>query len=380
MKKKIAIITQDLSFCGGAENLVIWMTEELIAQGHSVKIFTTNATAEQIKHLPIEIVYIGLRTLKWRSSINFLTKALKEYDIINSHNFPANLFCSWVKNRLSKKAFGVPKFVWFCHEPKEDFYGKSIEQCKILFKTRWRKHKLKYFQQNVNIRLDRKSVCNHDYVFCNSKRTRDFVEHVYGRSDAEVLYPALPVSHFNKRSEFNSKDKYILIVSRLFPVKNIDTAIKSFASVIKTTSIELKLQIAGSGPSKNDLIELSKELGVSDRISFLGFVSDDEIQRLYRDAFAVLNIPKEEPFGLSTLEAMSKSVPVIISRDAGSSEIIIDHVDGLKVCSDKVEEISESIKLLSENEKKYYSISMNAYDKAKKLFSIDLFVSKMINV
>jgi len=79
-----------------------------------------------------------------------------------------------------------------------------------------------------------------------------------------------------------------------------------------------------------ELVALASRLGIQDRISFAGFVSDDDLVQLYNQAALFVYPSKYEGFGLPVLEAMACGVPVVTSRCsslpevAGNAAILID--------------------------------------------------------
>ena len=70
---------------------------------------------------------------------------------------------------------------------------------------------------------------------------------------------------------------------------------------MKQLSSDVPLLIAGAGEDEQEFRKLA---GNDPRIQFLGFVSDEEMSRLYANALAVLFVPKDEDFGYITVEAM----------------------------------------------------------------------------
>jgi glycosyltransferase involved in cell wall biosynthesis len=115
---------------------------------------------------------------------------------------------------------------------------------------------------------------------------------------------------------------YLFTVSRLDRPKRIDLLIEAMRYVPGDT----QLWIAGTGPDEERL----RAFAAADaRIRFLGFVNDERLLDLYAEAMAVLFIPKEEDFGLVTLEAMHAGKPVITTEDAGGTrEFVRDGVTG----------------------------------------------------
>jgi len=134
------------------------------------------------------------------------------------------------------------------------------------------------------------------------------------------------IHHPSDLPEFkNNEGRYIFTASRLVGCKRIDTLIKAMAYVKE----DIPLLIAGCGPE----LERYKEMAEPDRrIKFLGFTSDEEIINLYSEAIAVPFLPRDEDYGLITIEAMMSGKPVVTANDSGGvCEFVENGVTGFCV-------------------------------------------------
>ncbi|MGV6876086.1 glycosyltransferase family 4 protein [Pseudochelatococcus sp. B33] len=112
-------------------------------------------------------------------------------------------------------------------------------------------------------------------------------------------------------------------VSRLDHAKRIALVIDAFRRVRG----DARLVIAGDGPQRRELDLMARG---DNRISFVGRVSEEELARHYRTAFAVAFVPYDEDYGLVTLEALAAGRPVVTVKDAGGVlEFVEDGVTGL---------------------------------------------------
>src|SRR5665811_1561504 len=85
------------------------------------------------------------------------------------------------------------------------------------------------------------------------------------------------------------------------------------------------------GPSRQQLESLTKKLGISDNIHFLGYLGDEEIIRELQAADLFVLPSFVEGIPVSAMEAMAIGVPVIATNIAGTSELIEDGKSGLLV-------------------------------------------------
>lgn len=124
---------------------------------------------------------------------------------------------------------------------------------------------------------------------------------------------------------------YLLSVGRLDPLKRNDLLIAALPFCPKN----IRAKIAGRGPEMQALQQLAEELGVSDRVDFLGFVADKDLLELYANAMAVFYAPVDEDYGYITLEAFLSKKPVITCDDSGGVlEFVRSDENGLVSSSD----------------------------------------------
>lgn len=119
---------------------------------------------------------------------------------------------------------------------------------------------------------------------------------------------------------------YFVYIGRLVVEKGAQVAMRALAHVPG-----VHLVVAGKGPIEADLHTLSREVGVADRVHFVGRVSDTDKNAWLQNAAGGLVPSLYEPFGITALEVMSAGAPVIVGNTGGLAEIVTDGVDGLKV-------------------------------------------------
>jgi glycosyltransferase involved in cell wall biosynthesis len=96
--------------------------------------------------------------------------------------------------------------------------------------------------------------------------------------------------------------------------------------------------LVGTGHMLPELINQSIQMGISDNVSFAGYV--DSIKEYYRMADLYVMPSVSEPFGIVALEAMASGLPVIVSKQSGVSEIA---ANSMKVDFWDVDEMSNKI-------------------------------------
>ncbi|VTZ49082.1 Glycosyltransferase involved in cell wall bisynthesis [Methylocella tundrae] len=145
----------------------------------------------------------------------------------------------------------------------------------------------------------------------------------------------------------------ILCVSRLSArdrKKNVDQVIRAIAK-LKDLIPSLRFEIVGDGKLRAELETLAKDLGVFDKVTFLGQVEDEELNAAYARATVFAMPSSKEGFGIVYLEAWLRGLPVICSSEGASSEVVSDGVDGFVVDPDDVSMIADRLhRLLTQPE------------------------------
>lgn len=167
------------------------------------------------------------------------------------------------------------------------------------------------------------------------------------RSKEIILRPNHAIHNQQRPQEYSASQPktqdYFLIVSRLFPHKNIDIAIKSF------NKLELPLVIIGSGPEYGRLKKLVENKSM---IKLVGEVSDEELGNYYANAKAFV-MPQEEDFGLTPLEAMQFGKPVLALRKGGALEYVLEGINGEFFDDPHPAVLADGVRRLNENYKNY---------------------------
>ena len=133
-----------------------------------------------------------------------------------------------------------------------------------------------------------------------------------------------------KRKELNiNKDDFvILFVGRIGTEKNIELLLSSMKS-LKNVSDKIKLLIIGDGPNLEEYQNYCMRNKLEDNVIFTGKVSWDTISSYYliSDIFATAS--RTETQGLTVIEAMAASLPVVCINDESFTDTVIDNLNGL---------------------------------------------------
>lgn len=236
---------------------------------------------------------------------------------------------------------------------------------------------------NNQVKHSKKIFDSYSQILTISEFIKKRVETIGYDDKIVTLYNGIDTDKFNKdlykqerrilRKKYGIDEKDIVIVfsGRLIQEKGIKELLQAFVNLKLDKS--LKLMIIGSsvfeGSKKTPFVKQLEELANAkkDNIIFTGYVPNNEIASLYSVAdIGVVPSIWEEPFGLTLVEQMSMSLPIIAS-DSGAIKEIINNDCGIIVKRDGnfVENLSNSISLLAENENIRRSMGESARKRAK---------------
>ena len=329
---------------GGGATYAYELANALGELGHEVDVYTQAVSEEDESvetHPNVDVTRITkARPLVVFSTLYFsiacrLRIDFEEYDVIHGTLMPASTI-----------AFG-PWFLDGLDAPLVlTSHGTSYDEARSVDPDGFADYLFRYFFHPVNVVMDAGSGRFADHIIAVSDHTREQLRDLY-RFDEEKLTtipPGIDTERFQPTEEVHpavdESKRTILVVSRLDPRKGIDKAIGAFAQLDHD---DAELLIGGTGRLEESLRELATELGVADRVRFLGFVPDEELPSLYSSADLFVLPSEYEGFGIVFMEAMACGTPVIGTDVGGVPTAIDDGETGYLVPKDGVEELAERI-------------------------------------
>lgn len=142
-------------------------------------------------------------------------------------------------------------------------------------------------------------------------------------------------------------ERHFIYVGRFVAKKNLSGLIEGYAKyVAQAGPTARRLRMVGSGPIEQDLRNQIDRLGLAGKVEILGFQSSQEVSRLMAESLALVLISKVEQWGLVVNEALAVGLPVVVSNQVGSREIlvrnltngfVIAHNDTAALCAAMIE-------------------------------------------
>jgi glycosyltransferase involved in cell wall biosynthesis len=209
-----------------------------------------------------------------------------------------------------------------------------------------------------------------DYVIACS---RDVAAHVEGVG-VEVVYPGVEIS---PQDPPRTTDALVGYAGRLAAVKGVDDLLRA-VPIVRAHVPEARLEVAGDGPERAQLERLAHDLGVADRVAFLGW--QDDVRSILR-RWAVFAQPSLfEGFGVSALEAMAEGLPVVATDVGGLPELVLDGVTGSLVPAHDPARLAEALRMLLLDPAARARLGASARSRAAEHFSVPRMAAEVESV
>ncbi len=170
---------------------------------------------------------------------------------------------------------------------------------------------------------------------------------------------------------------FILFVGQLRYYKGLDTLLKALSYV------QAQLTIIGQGPMQETWQALSKELGLSNRVTFAGRVDDSDLPGYYQqaDLFVLPANARSEAFGMVLLEAMASGLPCVTTElGTGTSWIVQDGVTGFVVPPKDPLALAEAINKLIADDPLHQQFAQAGLKRVKSEFTEAVMVKRIMEI
>jgi glycosyltransferase involved in cell wall biosynthesis len=202
-----------------------------------------------------------------------------------------------------------------------------------------------------------------DAVIACSQTLADCVQ----GDNVEVIFSGIDTECDPREPNSQNGQLTIGILSRLIPVKNIEAAIEATA-LLAERGEDIRLEIAGTGPSEPHLRESVTRYGLNGRVTFLGWRED--VMPLLA-AWDLLALPSlDEGFPISALQAMAAARPVVASGVGGIHELVVDNVTGRIIPAPNAQALACCISELAGNRTMLGQMGKAGWQRAREHFSV----------
>jgi mannosylfructose-phosphate synthase len=281
--------------------------------------------------------------------LTFLKENDLDYQVFHGHYWDAG----YVSMKVTE-ALGQP-FFYTAHSLgawKREQMGGDPEEMERLWKFDERIH-----WENI---IFRKAAAH----TVTTEDGKDIYKRLYGfeTREMDVIPPGVDVERFRpledgeEDSDLVAPDRYVFALSRIDSNKGHVELLRAF-SYVREALPDVHLVIGGGSknPKQHEIdvmdsfLEVVDELELNDQVIFTGYISDDELAPYYRHAELFVLPSKYEPFGMTTLEAMSCGTPVVATKFGGIRKNLRHGHDALLVDpTDEREFAAAMIRVLSD--------------------------------
>lgn len=208
------------------------------------------------------------------------------------------------------------------------------------------------FLNKFNMHIIRKNLNYADAIGCTSHIMADQTRMVMGKPDQYITVTPFGVNVKNcaPLSEKKINDRPVIgIIKYLEPIYDIPLLINAFALLHKECKVKPILRIYGDGHLKDELVELTRKLGISKDVQFMGPIPNVDVPNALNDMDIFVNCSQKESFGVNMVEAMACQVPVVATDTAGAREVIEQNVTGIVLKDRNPETMKDTfVELLSD--------------------------------
>lgn len=169
-----------------------------------------------------------------------------------------------------------------------------------------------------------------DYNFAASKEIAEVGEGLGPSIRAEVLVNGVETGVFRPGEGSvarSGRRRRLVVPRRLFPKNGVEFFVRAMPAIVAAADVEAI--VIGDGPDRSKLETLARELGMTDRIDFIGARPHDEMPGLLRSADLAVFPSLVEATSVAALECLASGLPVAASAVGGLPEIVDDSVGGL---------------------------------------------------
>ena len=338
---RIALFTEGYDpFVNGVVTSIKTLRSALERQGHETVIFVPEYPGHD-DHDPKVVRLPSLRWLKLHyPSLSPLARNLdvlagQEFDVVHSHH-PFTM--GQLAARLARK-HGLPLI--YTHHTMLNEYGQYVPLLESAGKRWLIRRYLGHCAQAHRVTSATEVVRR----FLQSQGVRTPIEVV--PEGVVMMQPAEGArARMRQRLGVTDRTALLLYAGRLAREKRLDMLLRSVSGLGRGR--DFRLCLAGGGPQERPLRELASKLGISDRVTFVGWVEHAQLADYYAAADLFVFPSPADAMGIVLVEAMSAGLPCVAVDKYGPSEVVVDGVTGFLTEFDE-RDFGEAVRWLLDN-------------------------------
>ncbi|MFF1878992.1 glycosyltransferase [Leifsonia sp. NPDC058230] len=173
-----------------------------------------------------------------------------------------------------------------------------------------------------------------------TQKAAQFLEKFTGLRGVHAISCGIDASNYTPDFSARTENR-ILFVGRVTGEKQIDVLLNAVKKL--PAALDAKLEIVGGGDQLKNLQHLSESLGISDRVTFTGYVTDEELRQAYTRAsvFAMPSIAELQ--SIATMEAMASALPVVAADAMALPHLVHDGENGYLFTPGDADDLAERL-------------------------------------
>lgn len=368
-------------FIGGAGIYAEYLSRELAKLGHEIHVITPRFGLQEpeiiengviVHRIPVirkPLLWIPCYWLNLRAYHRELQKRLG-FDVLHG-NVNSDL-------SLAENSIGESRVVTIHHLGRTTFENMNPSFAELLRNPSGELGLGSWIEKNT-LDFDRIVTARARKIITVSQFCKQEIITKYGIQPSKIsviyngVYPEHYVHSENEVEAMRSRisdasDFLALFVGRLERRKGLPLLIEAFKLV--SQKLNARLIIVGAG-KQEPFRQIAHSLGIDSRVSFLGFVDNLTLRRIYSACDLLVSSSYLEGFGITLLEAMASEKPVVALNVGGIGEIVKDGINGRLVRNRNHEELAKAILQFAENPELSKSIGRQNREYVKQEFSWD---------
>ena len=356
---------------GGISKVVYDLSHRLIKDGHQVTVVTYRdgdtsyyEDDEGINVYRVDNYMIHPNNfIDWIMQLNFnmvakaseLMNKFGKFDVIHAHDW----LVSYAAKSL-KEAYDVPMVATIHATENGRNSGIHDETQRYINDSEWQ---LTYEASEVIV---------------NSNYMKNEIQRIFGLpyDKINVIPNGVKLDKFEgierdydlRRQYAMDNEKIILYVGRLVYEKGVQNLIGAMPKILENYH-DSKLVICGRGGMMDELKQEAHNLGIDEKVYFVGYCDAAKVQKMYINADIAVFPSTYEPFGIVALEGMLSGTPTVVSDVGGLNEIVEHGVTGMKSYAGNSNSIADSILALLYDQELCDRVSKNAIEVVKEKYN-----------
>jgi len=361
---------------GGMGNVAFHYSRQLAELGHQVAVFTVKTGVAERDDPRFRVC----RLIPWLRYGNAglapqLLWKLRDFEVIHLHYpfFGGDIFPALIRRLATSKK---TRLIITYHM---DVIGAGWAARYLAWHT-------KYLLPWVLSSADRVFVNSEDYARSGDlqdlfERRPDLFQVVPLGVDLTKYYPSPKNQLLIAKHQIEPREKILLFVAALDSAHGFK-GLPQLLQALRRLDSHVRLLVIGDGDRRSTYEQSARDLGIKQRVEFLGRVDDDQLLQYYNlcDLFVLPSTDKTEAFGLVFLEAMACGKPVVGPRLAGVRTVIDDGRTGFLVEPGDIDDLTDKLKAILENDALAAEFGQAGLRKAREKYSWPTIVGQISQV